>query len=165
MHGAWPVFLLTTTTSMGRVLWLFLQNMYAHIYVCVHMCIFMCVSLYKTKPWIGSYCCLLAVQAQRRSREHSRSASALSLSGGDEKSEPSDGADQHLSYYSNGGFFATTTTGTRRTNMPFIHVWGQMVSRPSGKAVLVTGSCSVIPIARGPLNFIQSNLTLLPVLQ
>lgn len=93
------------------------------VYVCVHTCIFMCVSLYKTKPWIGSHCLLLAVQAQRRSREHSRSASALSLSGGDEKSEPSDGADQHLSYYSNGGFFATTTTGTRRTNMPFIHVY------------------------------------------
>ncbi|XP_074885151.1 nebulin isoform X28 [Buteo buteo] len=53
---------------------------------------------------------MISVQAQRRSREHSRSASALSLSGGDEKSEPSDGADQHLSYYSNGGFFATTTT-------------------------------------------------------
>ncbi|XP_069636789.1 nebulin isoform X36 [Haliaeetus albicilla] len=52
---------------------------------------------------------MISVQAQRRSREHSRSASALSLSGGDEKSEPSDGADQHLSYYSNGGFFATTT--------------------------------------------------------
>ncbi|XP_052649020.1 nebulin isoform X37 [Harpia harpyja] len=53
---------------------------------------------------------MISVQAQRRSREHSRSASALSLSGGDEKSEPSDGADQHLSYYSDGGFFATTTT-------------------------------------------------------
>ncbi|XP_039183827.1 nebulin isoform X40 [Crotalus tigris] len=53
---------------------------------------------------------LLAVQAQRRSREHSRSASALSLSGGDEKSEHSEAADQHLSYYSNGGFLPTTTT-------------------------------------------------------
>ncbi|XP_075567520.1 nebulin [Pelecanus crispus] len=53
---------------------------------------------------------MISVQAQRRSREHSRSASALSISGGDEKSEPSDGADQHLSYYSNGGFFTTTTT-------------------------------------------------------
>ncbi|XP_059676690.1 nebulin [Gavia stellata] len=53
---------------------------------------------------------MISVQAQRRSREHSRSASALSLSGGDEKSEPSDGVDQHLSYYSNGGFFATTAT-------------------------------------------------------
>lgn len=153
MHGAWSVFLLTTTTSMGMVIRVecfgYFYRICMHTYMCVHTCIFMCVSLYKTKPWIGSYCCLLAVQAQRRSREHSRSASALSLSGGDEKSEPSDGADQHLSYYSNGGFFATTTTGTRRTNMPFIHVWGQMVSRPSGKAVLVTGSCSVIPIARG----------------
>uniref|UniRef100_A0A8C6YGX4 Nebulin n=1 Tax=Naja naja TaxID=35670 RepID=A0A8C6YGX4_NAJNA len=53
---------------------------------------------------------LLAVQAQRRSRDHSRSASAVSLSGGDEKSEHSETADQHLSYYSNGGFFPTTTT-------------------------------------------------------
>ncbi|KAM6307451.1 nebulin [Aegotheles albertisi] len=53
---------------------------------------------------------MISVQAQRRSREHSRSASALSISGGDEKSEPSDGVDQHLSYYSNGGFFTTTTT-------------------------------------------------------
>ncbi|KAM6421574.1 nebulin [Rhynochetos jubatus] len=53
---------------------------------------------------------MISVQAQRRSREHSRSASALSLSGGDEKSEPSEGADQHLSYYSNGGFFTATAT-------------------------------------------------------
>ncbi|XP_040418285.1 nebulin [Cygnus olor] len=53
---------------------------------------------------------MISVQAQRRSREHSRSASALSISGGDEKSEPSEGMDQHLSYYSNGGFFTSTTT-------------------------------------------------------
>lgn len=71
-----------------------------------------------TKPGgnsLPTVCVLLAVQAQRRSREHSRSASALSISGGDEKSEPSEGVDQHLSYYSNGGFFTSTTTG-RRTN-------------------------------------------------
>uniref|UniRef100_A0ABM5F1R1 Nebulin isoform X3 n=1 Tax=Pogona vitticeps TaxID=103695 RepID=A0ABM5F1R1_9SAUR len=53
---------------------------------------------------------LITVQAQRRSREQSRSASALSLSGGDEKSEHSEPADQHLSYYSNGGFYTTTAT-------------------------------------------------------
>ncbi|XP_065607404.1 nebulin isoform X8 [Cyrtonyx montezumae] len=53
---------------------------------------------------------MISVQAQRRSREHSRSASALSISAGDEKSEPSEGANQHLSYYSNAGFFTTTTT-------------------------------------------------------
>ncbi|XP_066855974.1 nebulin isoform X10 [Anser cygnoides] len=53
---------------------------------------------------------MISVQAQRRSREHSRSASALSISGGDEKSEPSEGVDQHLSFYSNGGFFTSTTT-------------------------------------------------------
>ncbi|XP_062493736.1 nebulin isoform X4 [Pezoporus occidentalis] len=58
---------------------------------------------------------MISVQAQRRSREHSRSASALSLSGGDEKSEPSDGVDQHLSYYSSGGLFATTTVGYKHT--------------------------------------------------
>ncbi|KYO18011.1 nebulin-related-anchoring protein isoform B [Alligator mississippiensis] len=52
----------------------------------------------------------ISVHAQRRSREHSRSASALSISAGDEKSEHSEGGEQHLSYYSNGGFFATTTT-------------------------------------------------------
>uniref|UniRef100_A0A803TYB2 Nebulin n=1 Tax=Anolis carolinensis TaxID=28377 RepID=A0A803TYB2_ANOCA len=51
---------------------------------------------------------LINVQAQRRSREQSRSASALSLSAGDEKSEHSEAADQHLSYYSNGGFYTTT---------------------------------------------------------
>ncbi|KAM3667959.1 nebulin isoform 15-T15 [Ammospiza maritima maritima] len=54
---------------------------------------------------------MISVQAQRRSREHSRSASALSISGAaDEKSEPSEGTDQRLSYYSNGGFFTTTAT-------------------------------------------------------
>ncbi|XP_014104758.1 PREDICTED: nebulin isoform X1 [Pseudopodoces humilis] len=54
---------------------------------------------------------MISVQAQRRSREHSRSASALSISGAaDEKSEPSDGTDQRLSYYSNGGFFTATAS-------------------------------------------------------
>ncbi|XP_074767044.1 nebulin [Athene noctua] len=53
---------------------------------------------------------MISVQAQRRSREHSRSASALSLSGGEERSEPSDGVEQHLSYYSNGGCFTATAT-------------------------------------------------------
>ncbi|XP_053114280.1 nebulin isoform X5 [Hemicordylus capensis] len=51
---------------------------------------------------------LITVHAQRRSREQSRSASALSLSAGDEKSEHSEAADQHLSCYSNGGFFNTS---------------------------------------------------------
>ncbi|KAM7049768.1 nebulin [Acridotheres tristis] len=54
---------------------------------------------------------LISVQAQRRSREHSRSASALSISGAaDEKSEPSEGTEQRLSCYSNGGFFSATAT-------------------------------------------------------
>ncbi|XP_007894492.2 nebulin isoform X6 [Callorhinchus milii] len=52
---------------------------------------------------------LLSMQAQRRSREHSRSASALSLSGGDEKSEGSE--PEHVISYGNGTtFFHTTTT-------------------------------------------------------
>ncbi|XP_069838800.1 nebulin isoform X3 [Dendropsophus ebraccatus] len=57
---------------------------------------------------------MLSVQA-RRSREHSRSASALSLSAGDEKSEPSDGVDHHPSYYSNGGLFTSTASGYKQT--------------------------------------------------
>ncbi|CAN2389051.1 Nebulin-like [Pristimantis euphronides] len=58
---------------------------------------------------------MLSVQA-RRSREHSRSASALSLSAGDEKSDPSDGIDHHPSYYSNGGLFTTTVTGHKESS-------------------------------------------------
>ncbi|XP_004703989.1 nebulin [Echinops telfairi] len=52
------------------------------------------------------------VQAQRRSREHSRSgsASALSISGGEEKSEHSEAADHHLSTYSDGGVFFNATS-------------------------------------------------------
>ncbi|XP_059503474.1 nebulin isoform X5 [Stegostoma tigrinum] len=53
---------------------------------------------------------MLSIQAQRRSREHSRSASALSLSGGDEKSELSE-PDQTITYYNGNNFFQTTTTG------------------------------------------------------
>ncbi|KAG8432321.1 hypothetical protein GDO86_016821 [Hymenochirus boettgeri] len=56
---------------------------------------------------------MLSVQA-RRSREQSRSASALSLSAGDEKSELSEAADHHHSYYSNGGVFTTTVTGYKQ---------------------------------------------------
>ncbi|XP_064419871.1 nebulin isoform X6 [Latimeria chalumnae] len=64
---------------------------------------------------------MLTVQAQRRSREHSRSASALSLSAGDEKSETSETVDHHLSYYSNGGFFSTSGAGyqqVKATELP-----------------------------------------------
>ncbi|XP_041119153.1 nebulin-like isoform X33 [Polyodon spathula] len=53
---------------------------------------------------------IMSVQAQRRSREHSRSTSALSLSAGDEKSEASENAEHHLSQYSNGGFYTVSTT-------------------------------------------------------
>ncbi|XP_029461331.1 nebulin isoform X6 [Rhinatrema bivittatum] len=60
---------------------------------------------------------MLSVQAQRRSREHSRSASALSLSAGDEKS---DASEHHLSYYSNGGLFTTTTTGKKKTRYYYL---------------------------------------------
>ncbi|CAK6968548.1 LOW QUALITY PROTEIN: nebulin [Scomber scombrus] len=44
---------------------------------------------------------MMSVQAQRRSKEHSRSTSALSGLG-DEKSEPSQEGDHHMSLYSNG---------------------------------------------------------------
>ncbi|XP_067843239.1 nebulin isoform X3 [Heptranchias perlo] len=54
---------------------------------------------------------LLSIQAQRRSREHSRSASALSLSGGDEKSDLSE-PDHTIAYYNGNNFFQTTTTTT-----------------------------------------------------
>ncbi|XP_058520460.1 nebulin [Ochotona princeps] len=63
----------------------------------------------------------LNVQAQRRSREQSRSASALSISGGEEKSEHSEGANHHLSIYSEGGIFSTTSTAykhVRTTELP-----------------------------------------------
>lgn len=57
-------------------------------------------------------------QAQRRSREQPRSASALSVSGGEEKSEHSEGA--HLSTYSDGGvFFSATSPGTRGWPWPW----------------------------------------------
>ncbi|XP_078002293.1 LOW QUALITY PROTEIN: nebulin [Phascolarctos cinereus] len=63
---------------------------------------------------------MVNVQAQRRSRDASRSASALSISGGDEKSEHSD---HHLSHYSNGGgvFFSATSSGykhAKTTELP-----------------------------------------------
>ncbi|XP_062042673.1 nebulin [Lepus europaeus] len=53
---------------------------------------------------------MINVQAQRRSREQSRSASALSISGGEEKSEHSEGVDHRLSTYSDGGIFLSTTS-------------------------------------------------------
>lgn len=52
--------------------------------------------------------CIPAVQAQRRSKEHSRSTSALS-GVGDEKSEVSQDPDHHMSLYSNG--FMTSSMG------------------------------------------------------
>ncbi|XP_044097996.1 nebulin [Neovison vison] len=53
---------------------------------------------------------MINAQAQRRSREHSRSASALSISGGEDKSEHSEAADQRLSTYSDGGVFFSATS-------------------------------------------------------
>ncbi|XP_008564594.1 PREDICTED: nebulin [Galeopterus variegatus] len=52
---------------------------------------------------------MINVQAQRRGREQSRSASALSISGGEEKSEHSEAADHHLSTYSDGGVFSAAS--------------------------------------------------------
>nr|XP_032813058.1 nebulin isoform X2 [Petromyzon marinus] len=51
---------------------------------------------------------LMNVQAQRRSREHSRSASALSISTGDERSEGSE-LERNYSYYSNNAFYASAS--------------------------------------------------------
>ncbi|XP_046701861.1 nebulin isoform X1 [Silurus meridionalis] len=51
---------------------------------------------------------MMSVQAQRRSKEHSRSTSAMSGLG-DEKSELSENVDQHMSLYSNG--FPSATIG------------------------------------------------------
>ncbi|XP_042850372.1 nebulin [Panthera tigris] len=57
---------------------------------------------------------MINAQAQRRSREQSRSASALSVSGvsggGEDKSEHSEAADQRLSTYSDGGVFFSATS-------------------------------------------------------
>ncbi|XP_034430315.1 nebulin isoform X25 [Hippoglossus hippoglossus] len=55
---------------------------------------------------------MMTVQAQRRSKEHSRSTSALS-GVGDEKSEVSQDADHHLSLYSNG--FMASSIGYQQT--------------------------------------------------
>ncbi len=51
-----------------------------------------------------------SVQAQRRSKEHSRSTSAMS-GVGDEKSEVSENVDHHASLYSN-GFGVSALHGT-----------------------------------------------------
>ncbi|XP_078408689.1 nebulin isoform X2 [Cetorhinus maximus] len=57
---------------------------------------------------------MLSIQAQRRSREHSRSASAQSLSGGDEKSELSE-PDHTISYCNGNSFFQTAPTSYQQT--------------------------------------------------
>ncbi|XP_027968864.1 nebulin [Eumetopias jubatus] len=64
---------------------------------------------------------MINAQAQRRSREHSRSASALSVSGGEDKSEHSEAADQRLSTYSEGGVFSATSSAykhAKTTELP-----------------------------------------------
>lgn len=61
---------------------------------------------HNSKPYFFTF---FSVQAQRRSKEHSRSTSAMSGLG-DEKSELSEAVDHHMSLYSNG--FPTATTGT-----------------------------------------------------
>ncbi|KAM4859048.1 nebulin [Thomomys bottae] len=65
---------------------------------------------------------MINAQAQRRSREQSRSASALSIRGGEEKSEHSEAADHRLSTYSDGGaFFSATSTAykhVKTTELP-----------------------------------------------
>ncbi|XP_066137328.1 nebulin isoform X11 [Saccopteryx bilineata] len=64
---------------------------------------------------------MINAQAQRRSREQSRSASALSISGGEEKSEHSEPAPNHLSAYSNSIFFSATSSAykhAKTTELP-----------------------------------------------
>ncbi|XP_016333937.1 nebulin-like [Sinocyclocheilus anshuiensis] len=56
---------------------------------------------------------MMSVQAQRRSKEHSRSTSAMS-GVGDEKSEVSENVDHHASLYSN-GFGVSTLQGYTQT--------------------------------------------------
>lgn len=73
-------------------------------------CIFICYL-----PWLTTVCVLTclshcSVQAQRRSKEHSRSTSAMS-GVGDEKSEVSENVDHHASLYSN-GFGVSALHGT-----------------------------------------------------
>ncbi|XP_004375436.1 nebulin [Trichechus manatus latirostris] len=53
---------------------------------------------------------MVNAQAQRRSREQSRSASAQSISGGEEKSEHSEAADHRLSTYSDRGVLVNATS-------------------------------------------------------
>uniref|UniRef100_A0A8I3N6H5 Nebulin n=1 Tax=Canis lupus familiaris TaxID=9615 RepID=A0A8I3N6H5_CANLF len=59
----------------------------------------------------------VTAQAQRRSREHSRAGSASALSGED-KSEPSEPADQRLSAYSDGIVFTASYKHARTTELP-----------------------------------------------
>ncbi|XP_066202152.1 nebulin isoform X8 [Saccopteryx leptura] len=64
---------------------------------------------------------MINAQAQRRSREQSRSASALSVSGGEEKSEHSEPAPNHLSAYSNSIFFSAASSAykhAKTTELP-----------------------------------------------
>lgn len=69
----------------------------------------------------------------RRSREQSRSASALSISGGEEKSEHS--ADQRLSTYSDGAaFFSATSSGTSRLSQVGLVLHGCNRSLPAAPA-------------------------------
>lgn len=55
--------------------------------------------------------CIPTVQAQRRSKEHSRSTSALSGVGDEKSDEVSQEPDHHLSLYSNG--FMTSSMGNQ----------------------------------------------------
>lgn len=56
---------------------------------------------------------MMSVQAQRRSKEHSRSTSAMSGTGDGEKSEVSENVDHHMSLYSNG--LAASSVGYQQT--------------------------------------------------
>ncbi|XP_039890709.1 nebulin-like isoform X2 [Simochromis diagramma] len=62
---------------------------------------------------------MMSVQAQRRSKEHSRSTSALS-GVADEKSEVSQDADHHMSLYSNG--FMTSSIGYQHATVKTVEL-------------------------------------------
>ncbi|XP_077436854.1 nebulin isoform X1 [Vanacampus margaritifer] len=84
---------------------------------------------------------LMSVQAQRRSKEHSRSTSALS-GVADEKSEISHDPDHHLSLYSNG---FVTTSGFVTSSMGYQHAKTVELQQRSSSVATQQTTVSSIP--------------------
>ncbi|XP_051938798.1 nebulin isoform X13 [Hippocampus zosterae] len=84
---------------------------------------------------------LMSVQAQRRSKEHSRSTSALSGMA-DEKSEISQDPDHHLSLYSNG---YVTTSGFVTSSMGYQHAKTVELQQRSSSVATQQTTVSSIP--------------------